>query len=131
MTIFSGQLLALLLMNGFNKQTTSLYRNCNTSCAEFSKTIFADFLEMNHCFDLAGWIVQCLKLEDFMSVLPFQIMRGSRKKKGLLSSYWNIENNGSSLKLLGGGCRGNLILPLLPPLISMQCTLLKNICTLF
>ena len=42
-----------------------------------------------------------------MSVLPFQKMRGSRKKKGLLSSYWNIENNGSSLKLLGGGA-GNL-----------------------
>ena len=39
-------------------------------------------------------------LEDFMSVLPFQKMRESRKKKGLLSSYWNIENNGSSLKLL-------------------------------
>ena len=60
MTIFSGQFLALLLMDGFNTQTTPSYRNCNTTCAEFSKTIFADFLEMNHCFDLAGWIVQCV-----------------------------------------------------------------------
>ena len=94
MTIFSGQLLALLLMDGFNISTALLYRNCNTTCAEFTKTIFADFLEMNHCFDLAGWIVQCLKLEDFMSVLPFQKMREYRKKNSLLSSYWNIENNG-------------------------------------
>ena len=86
MTIFSGQLLALLLMDGFNISTASLYRDCNTTCAEFSKTKFADFLEMNHCFDLAGWIVQCLKLEDFMSVLPFQKMREYRKKKGLLST---------------------------------------------
>ena len=53
---------------------------------EFSKTIFVDFLELKYCFGLAGWIVHCLNLEDFMSVLPFQKMRGSRKKKGLLST---------------------------------------------
>ena len=35
-----------------------------------------------------------------MALLPFQKMREYRKKKGLLSSYWNIENNGSSLKCL-------------------------------
>ena len=51
--------------------TTSLYRNCNTTCAEFSKTIFADFLEMDHCFGSAGWIVHCVNLEDFVALLPY------------------------------------------------------------
>ena len=72
MTIYSGQLLALLLMNGFNMPTTSLYRNCNITCAEFSKTIFADFLEMDHCFGSAGWIVLCVILEDLWHFCHFR-----------------------------------------------------------
>ena len=106
-TIYSGQLLALLLMNGFNMPTTSLYRNCNTTCAEFSKTIFADFLEMDHCFGSAGWIVHCVNLEDFVALLPYFRKCGNiARKTAFCLATGILKIMGSSLKLLGGGGGG-------------------------
>ena len=100
-TIYSGQLLALLLMNGFNMPTTSLYRNCNTTCAEFSKTIFADFLEMDHCFGSAGWIVHCVNLEDFVALLPYFRKCGNiARKTAFCLATGILKIMGSSLKLL-------------------------------
>ena len=87
--------------------TTSLYRNCNTTCAEFSKTIFADFLEMDHCFGSAGWIVHCMNLEDFVALLPYFRKCGNiARKTAFCLATGILKIMGSSLKLLGGGGRG-------------------------
>ena len=60
-------------------------------CVVFAN-VYADFLELNHCFDLAGWNVQSPNLEDFMSLLPLKEMRELPQEKQGFVQLPNIYN---------------------------------------